>query len=281
MNLLTTMKRFTPMLAPAAFFALILAIGATDLAAQSADKAAAEKYNEGLSLLKAKDYEGALNTFIETKSVAEAAGDNGTASKAENYIYRLYYNVGVGYVKAGDLEKALELFDAGIAMNPDYYKNYKGRASVFKAQDNVDAAMQAFVETANKATAAGELDERAKALAQAEGFVAKAMQAEDYNAVLSTGSAFLGFSETANVHYYMAHASNQLGKPADAIMHADQALALDQGSRSQRAKIYFEKAEALRSNGQYEQALASYRDAAYGDYKQRSEYMIEELSGSN
>jgi len=255
--------------------------GAQSLMAQSVNKEAAEKYNEGLALLKKKDYESALNTFVETKEIADAAGDKGTAAKAENYVYRLCYNVGVRYIKKDDLDTALEYFERGIGISPTYYKNYKGRATVYQTKGDVAAAMEAFIKTADVASAAGELDERSKALKQAEGFVAKSLQAEDYKKVIENGNLYLQFSETANVHSYLAHSYNELGDYQDALDHAEKALELDKGSRASKAKIHFERGEAYRSIGQYQNAVQAYSEAAYGEFKQRSEHEMEMISGSN
>ena len=281
MNLSTSLRRSATILVTSLALALVTVVNVQSLSAQTANKEAAEKYNAGLALLKEKNYESALNTFLETKDIANEAGDKGTAAKAENYAYRLCYNVGVGYVKKDDFETALKYFDQGIQMEPTYYKNYKGRAAVYKARGDEAAAMEAYIKTAEIASQSGELEERSKALAQAEGFVAKALQAEDFTKVVDTGINYLQFSETANVHYYVAHAYNQLGKHEDALGHADKALGLEQGSRASKAKIHFEKAEAYKNIGQYQQALQSYSEAAYGDFKQRAEHEMEVIGGSN
>jgi tetratricopeptide (TPR) repeat protein len=281
MNVLKSTKH--PMSLKIATFALafVMIAGVQSLEAQSANKDAAEKYNQGLALLKLKDYEGALTTFEETKTIAEAAGDKGTASKAENYVYRLCYNVGVGYIKSDDLDTALGHFEKGITISPTYYKNYKGRATVYKEQGNEAAAMEAFIKTADVASEAGELDERSKALKQAEGFVAKSLQAENYKKVIENGNVYLQFSETANVHYYMSHSYNELGDYQLALTHAEKALELDKGSRASKAKIHFEMGEAYKNIGQYQNAVQSYSEAAYGEFKQRSEHEMEMISGSN
>ena len=280
MNPTTFKRRPLSLLIRAALALLITAGGLSATFAQAPDKDAAEKYNEGLALLKSKNYEKALNVFLEASRIASAAGDKGTASKSDSYAYRLCYNVGVGYHKDGDFAKAMQYFDKGIAMEPGYYKNYKGKAAVYKAQNNEAAAMEAYIKTGEVATASGELEERAKARAQAEGFVAKALQDKQYERVISNGNVFLKYLETADVHYYMAHASNQLGNYQEALSHADKALALETGSRASKAKIHFEKAEAHKNLAQYQLALQSYAEAAYGDFKQRAEHEIQILAGS-
>lgn len=277
---MTSQRRPLALLAHVALALLITVAGLTQSIAQTPDKDAAEKYNDGLALLKQKNYEKALNVFLEAEKLANTAGDKNTAAKANSYAYRLCYNVGVGYHKDGNEAKALEYFDKGIELEPSYYKNYKGKAAVYKSQGNEEAAMETYIKTGEVATAAGELEERAKARAQAEGFVAKAVQDKNWQKVIKNGNIFLQYLETADVHYYMSHAYNQLGEYQKALDHADKALALETGSRAAKAKIYFEKAEAHKNLAQYQLALQSYSDAAYGDFKQRAEHEIEVLAGS-
>ena len=107
------------------------------------------------------------------------------------------------------------------------------------------------------------------------------MQAENYSKVIENGTTFLKFSETATVHFYLTYANNQLGNYAVALEHADKALALDQGSRSSRAKIHFERGEAYKHTGRMTEARDAYAEAAYGEFKQRAEHEIEEITGSN
>ncbi len=280
MNRTTSHRRPFLLIAQAVLGLLITVAAFSSSIAQSPDPDAAAKYNEGLELLKSKDYEKALTVFLDAENIAKKAGDKGTAGKANSYAYRLCYNVGVGYHKDGAEAKALEFFDKGIELEPSYYKNYKGKAAVYKSQGNEEAAMETYIKTGEVATAAGELEERSKARAQAEGFVAKALQDKDYKKVIKNGNIFLQYLETADVHYYMSHAANELGNYQDALDHADKALALETGSRASKAKIYFEKAEAQKNLAQYQLARQSYADAAYGDFKQRAEHEIEVLDGS-
>ncbi len=281
MNVLTSARRPLQLHIATITLAIVMITGMQSLVAQSANKEAAEKYNEGRAFLKEKDYESALATFIETKEIADAAGDKSTAARAENYIFRLYYNAGLQHKRSGDLETALEYFEKGISMNPTYFKNYKGRATVYQEKGDEAAAMEAFIKTAEVASEAGELEERSKALKQAEGFVAKSVQAEDYKKVVENGNVYLQFSETANVHYYLANAYNALGKYQNALVHAEKALELDKGSRASKAKIHFEMGESYKNTGQYQNAVQAYSEAAYGEFKQRSEHEMELISGSN
>jgi tetratricopeptide (TPR) repeat protein len=281
MRILRQTISFRQLLLPALVFALSFSIASVHVAhAQGPDKEAAEKYNDGLAKLKAKDYEGALTSFLAAKETAEGAGDESTASKAQKYAYRLCYNVGVGYLKKGDMDRAMSFFDRGIAMEPTYYKNYKGKATIYNRQGNVEAAIEAWVKTSEVASQAGELEERRKARKQAEGFVAKAMQDRDFERVVEIGQLHSQFAETSDVYYYMAHAQNQLGNYESAVEHADKALGLETGSRAARAKIYFEKAEAHKALSQYEDALDAYTQAAVGEFAQRARHEIEVLSGS-
>lgn len=280
MNRTTSQRRPLSLLAHAALALLIAIAAVSSTAAQTPDKDAAEKYNEGLALLKSKNYEKALNVFQEAEKIAQKAGDKSTASKANSYAYRLCYNVGLGYHKDGNNAKALEFFQKGIDLEPSYYKNYKGKATILKEQGDEAAAIEAYIKTGEVASAAGELDERASARTQAEYLVSKGIKDDDYQSVVKNGDIFLRFLETADVHYYMAVAYNHLGKYQEALDHATKALDLETGSRTQKAKIYFEKAEAYKNLAQYQLAVQSYQEAAYGEFKQRAEHEIEVLAGS-
>src|SRR5690606_12252494 len=71
----------------------------------------------------------------------------------------------------------------------------------------------------------------------------------------------------ADTYYYMAVANNVLGNYAEAVQLADQALELHRGSRTDAAKIYFEKGEALMYNGDTAAAKAAFENAKFGPYK--------------
>jgi tetratricopeptide (TPR) repeat protein len=280
MNRMTPPRRAFQLFAQTALALLVTIAAFSTLAAQTPDPAAAEKYNQGLAFLKTKDYEKALNVFLDAEKLANKAGDKSTASKSESYAYRLCYNVGLGYHKAKDDAKALEFFEKGIAMEPAYYKNYLGKATILKEKGDEAGAIEAFIKTGEVASAAGELEERTNARAQAEYLVSKGIKKDDYASVIKNGEIFLQYLETADIHYYMAVAYNHLGKYQEALDHATKALSLETGSRTQKAKIYFEQAEAYKNLSKFQLAVQSYQEAAYGEFKQRAEHEIEVLAGS-
>ena len=81
----------------------------------------------------------------------------------------------------------------------------------------------------------------------------------------------------ADTYFYMATAQNiQRDYPA-AIATADQALAIHRGSKSDKAKIYFVKGEALLNSGDSGAAKASFAEATYGSYKALAEHYLETL----
>ena len=82
MNRMTSLRRPLRLLTQAALTLLVTVAVFSTSVAQTPDPAAAEKYNEGLAFLKTKNYEKALNVFLDAQKLATKAGDKSTASKA-------------------------------------------------------------------------------------------------------------------------------------------------------------------------------------------------------
>ncbi|NIP53397.1 hypothetical protein GWN42_17115, partial [candidate division KSB1 bacterium] len=81
----------------------------------------------------------------------------------------------------------------------------------------------------------------------------------------------------SDVYYYLAEIHKVKGEFQQAISMADQALEIHRGSRTDKAKIYYVKGEALMSMGDNSGAKSAFQNAAYGSYKQSAEHYIETL----
>jgi tetratricopeptide (TPR) repeat protein len=81
----------------------------------------------------------------------------------------------------------------------------------------------------------------------------------------------------SDTYYCTAESQKVNGQFADAIASADQALAIHRGSRTDKAKIYFVKGEALMNSGDIGGAKEAFRNAAYGNYRASAEHYIETL----
>lgn len=251
-----------------------------------------ETFNEAREAALAKDYPTALAKYTDAAAAANIEGDEAVERKARKTIASLEYILGRGYLKKDDFDTALAHFDNGISNYPSYPKNYLARASTLKKMDRMDDAITGFAQTMEVATAASDTKTARQAEDAIRGhYVFLASTALNRNgARTSTADAneamdyiitMLQFVDPdADAFYYTAESQKVKGQFMEAVMSADEALAVHTGSRTDKAKIYFVKGEALMNVGDVAGAKEAFRNAAFGNYKNSAEHFIETL-GSN
>jgi len=266
-------------------FAGLIGFGSTTATAQEYK----ETYNEARDAAMAKDYQTALDKYVEAANGAQAEGDEEVERTARRVIGQLTYILGRGQLQAENFEAALAYFEQGIEYYPSNAQNYLARASALKRLDRMDEAIAAFAQTMEVATAGSDTKTARQAEEAIRGhYIFLASSALSRNGA-RTGSAdadeAMGYIEQllqyveadADTYYYTAESQKVKGQFADAIASADQALAIHRGSRTDKAKIYFVKGEALMNSGQIEDAKEAFRNAAYGNYRASAEHYIETL----
>ncbi|MFA3781552.1 tetratricopeptide repeat protein [Melioribacteraceae bacterium 4301-Me] len=94
------------------------------------DVEAAKAYNEGNSLLKAGNYEGAVKQYdIALKTSTD---------------YRIYYQKGIALKKQGKLQEAEAAFKSAIQSNPNFDISYNGLGGVYFEEGKYLDAADAF-----------------------------------------------------------------------------------------------------------------------------------------
>jgi len=270
--------------------AVLIAVTGTTAFAQSQEYK--ETYNEAREAAVAKDYPTALAKYASAADGAAAEGDADVERNARKVVAQLEYIIGRGALKDEDFEGALNHFDNGIANYPSNAKNYLARASTLKKMDRLDDAIAGFAQTIEVATAGSDTKTARQAEDAIRGhFVFLASTAisrngsrtstADADEAMTYIEAMLQHVEAdADVYYYTAESQKVKGQYADAIASADQALSVHRGSRTDKAKIYFVKGEAMMNSGDVAGALEAFRNASYGNYRASAEHFIETL-GSN
>ncbi|MBO6576699.1 MAG: tetratricopeptide repeat protein [Rhodothermales bacterium] len=251
-----------------------------------------EAYNAGLVAAEAKNYTEALKKFTEAASGARAEGDSDVESRANRIIGQIEYSFGVRQTRAENFDAALAHFENGITRHPTYAKNFLGKALALKKMERIDDAMAAFTQAVEVGNANADRATARKAeSAVREHFVYVASTALSRNANGATSAdadeAIAALDQVAqyvepdaDVLYYRAVALHAKGQTADAVAAADQALELHRGSRTDKAKIYFVKGEALMRAGDADGARAAFQSAAVGSYRASAEHFLEVL-GTN
>ncbi|HEX7070387.1 MAG TPA: hypothetical protein VF190_06265 [Rhodothermales bacterium] len=270
---------------------VVLFTGLDVMAARAQDDQEYKKaYNSGLEAAKAKKYDEAYQAFSRAVQLAKQAGDADVQSRALKIMTQLDYARGTSDLKAENWAAAIQDFDKGIANDPKYAKNYYGKAMALKNQNNWPEALAMYKKAIEVATASGERD----VAQQAQGAIrdqyiflaSSALAGDGGNPTRAGATAALEHlaaaeqelpSPDADVFYYRAEAYKVLGEYDQAVAAADRALELHTGSKTDKAKIYFVKGEALMLNGNNDAAKLAFQEAQFGNFKASAQHYLETL----
>lgn len=247
-------------------------------------------YNSAIEAAKAKNYSEAYELYEQAATLAEQAGDQNVVQSSNRVLAQLDFAFSQRFLKQENYEQALGQAEQGIAHNPDYAGNYYSKGLALKNLDRIDEAMAALsqaieVAEANTDRRIGTLAENAirdqftfmasSALTR-NGENVRRADAEEALEHLTKLEEY-SIDADADVYYYMAEAHAALGNYDQAVTMADQALEVHRGSRTDKAKIYLIKGEALMNQGESSGARAALENALFGQYRQRAQYLLEEL----
>lgn len=268
-------------------FALVLL--ATGLSSPALAQEYKESFNSGLEAAKANNMTEAVSAFKKAAQGAQTEGDEDIARKANYYVAQLEYKQGLGSYSQENYEAALKHFESGIASFPTYAKNYLGKGLALKKMDRLDDAMATFKETITVGTDNRDRDTAQKAeegIRSHYNYLASSAlnrngakpSRTDAQEVLTHMEALQGYLEPdADTHYYVAEAYKVMGEYDQAITHANQALEMHRGSRTDKAKIYFTLGEAMMFDGNTAGAKDAFANATFGPYKASAEHYLETL----
>jgi tetratricopeptide (TPR) repeat protein len=210
-----------------------------------------------------------------------------TAQRAAHHLPRVAYAEGITALQAENHQAALDAFDRGWALDDSYLNNLLGRGQALQRMDRRDEAVAIYQDVLQRATAAndqqvarragdairGQYHPRASRILAAENVTRT--QAQQVIDTLTEMQEHIEANE--DTYYMLAVASNVVGQHDNAIRYIDQALEMHRGSRTDRARFYFEKGEAYRYKGDVAAAKEAYQNAAVGDFRARAEHFIETL----
>ncbi len=241
---------------------------------EATEKTASALYNEGLALLKAKDYAKGLPVLEEALSKAEADGNEQVAGLAKKNGAVAAYSLGNVKRKAKAYDEASALYTKGTVMSPGYSSNYIGLARVLDKQGKKAEAMTQFLEAADIAAAEEKTKKQKEAYKRAKAIVSASYKAKAYDEVISLGETYLTKDDNADVRYYIGKSLIAQDKHADAITHLDKALAL---SPEKKDRIIYAKAQSLEKLGKNADAVAAYKLITDAKYKESADYKVKTL----
>lgn len=279
-----TMKTFKSFSLLALLAVLLGGLVATPALAQEYKEA----YNEAIEAAKAQNYTAAHEAFSRAARLAQQEGDSEIADRAGRNAAIIDYNLGKQLVEQENYEPALQRFNSGIELYPQYANNYLGKALALKRLDRTEDVIAAYQELITY----GEENQNTEAVREGEAgmrdyYIFLASSALGRRAEPSAADAreAIGYLDEleerldpdADSYFYRAVANNALGNYDEAVRLADQALEVHRGSRTDAAKIYFIKGEALMYRGETAAAKESFQNATFGSYKSLAEHYLETL----
>lgn len=239
------------------------------------DKTAASLYNEGLALLKTKDYDGGLPVLEAALAKATADGDEKIISLAKKNGAIAASNLGNAKKKDGALDEAMALYNKGIEWRPEYASNYRGLAAVTEAKGDIVTAVKQYLKAGDITAAAGKEKKAQKLYKKARNMVGKLYQTKDYPKAIEAGKAFLEVRDNAEVAYYICRANTESVATEEAITYADKAISLS--GEKVDDKYYVAKAKAYEKMGKNAEAIEAYKLVTGEKYKAQAEGKIKIL----
>jgi tetratricopeptide (TPR) repeat protein len=247
------------------------------LMAQEETPSAASLYNDGLSNLKAKDYEAALGLFEQALETADPEADEQVVKLAKRNGAIAAYYVATEQRKGEEFEAAAGTYQKGIDMAPNFYANHMGLGQALEGADKPEEALTAFLKAADLAEKTKKADKAEKVYSKSEAMIAKAYVAKDWDRTQRMANTFLAQKETADVHYYLSGALRKSNVTDKAIEHAQKALELASEGQD---KYQFGLAQAYEAAGQTSNAISAYEKITSGKYAERAQYQAKQLSGN-
>lgn len=231
-------------------------------------------------LYNSQNFVGAAEAFAVASEQATKYGNTQIAQRSKAAIPQLYLSQGNTHLKADEHDKALEMYDKALAARPTYAAAYYQKGLVYRQQENLDEALGYFDRAIQIGTSSNEQTIVNSATSAARNFLllkgVNSTEARQFRTAVELLKQALQYDDTsADVHYRLSEAYNKQALWADAIASANKALELEQGGRTDRAKIYFELGFAQKGNGNYEAACSSFQQAAFGSFRAAAEHEME------
>lgn len=260
------------------FSLLLVFVCSVSLYAQD-EATPASLYNEGVASLKAKEYDEALDLMVQALEKADPEKDQNIVSLASrNGAIAAYYS-GNQARRADKIDEAIEIYQKGIELSPEFYVNYGGLALALNQQGNPKEAMDAYIKGAEMAVKSDKEDKAQEYLENAGVFISRAYSNSEWDDAIEMARAYLEYSsEAANVHYYLARALEQKGEHQEALEHIGKAIELEEGGEDLRN--YYAQGLIYESMGNTSSAIAAYRKVTSGKYAESAKYNIDQM-GNN
>lgn len=269
---------------------LVASFAAAPALAQDGDQEEYKRvFNSALEAGKNNDYETAYENFKRAAQLAEQAGDENVAQKARETAAKLDYNFGLQHLRNEQYDQAIARFDASLELIPQLGQAYWAKGQAYTRSERPEEAIATYEEAMSVGEEQGNtgmVDKAKSKIRDHYAYLASQTLSDDNISTAEANEALEHLSNLdryeiepdASIYFYRATAQNALGNHQEAVNLSDQALEVSRGSRTDNARIYFLKGEALMQLGDENGARAAFENATFGDYQQPAEHYLEQLN---
>lgn len=227
------------------------------------DPEAAKAYNEGNKMLKAGNYNGAVEKYDAALQTSED--------------YRIYYQKGVALKKLRKFDEAIQAYQSALESNPNFGASYNGLGGIYYSQGQYQKAAEQFVQFKNSTdkdshkrtadkyislsyTKLGVEAKQNGDYRSAENHLLRAVENYNYDA------AYLALAET---YVETAQFEKALRAADNAINHRD---------KISRGAPYYYKGRAFQELNDNQKAIENYKIAVQdAQYRDLSNHYLNEL----
>ncbi|MGF1584947.1 MAG: tetratricopeptide repeat protein [Bacteroidales bacterium] len=239
-------------------------------------------YQKGVNLYRERNIDQAIVAFVEAVEVSEKFNDANSKTRSETLLHQLYAIQANSVFRENNNDKALELYDKALAINPQHARSHLGKALVYRRLEDTDS----FKESVDMAIETGLTTNEEQIIQTAEStardyFLVRSVKAKSENNLTQAAEminhSFSYDQSFAESYFLLASIQNEQSRFQDAVKNSQKALELLNGSREETAKVHFELAKAYEGLGNTSQACASYKNASFGQYEASAQYQIEHV----
>jgi len=225
-------------------------------------------------LLMDKNISGSLQASKVALEVAKKYDSPATIDNTQKIMIQAYSAMGSAFFSNNETDKAIQVFDSILAVNPDHQATIFNKAMAYRKLNNSDKfeeTIDLYISKLNQDNDAAKI-EQAKKSAMDYFRVAggKANQSNKTADALTLLNKAMKYGNDKNVYYHFANIYNKQKKFAAAAENAQKGLELETGSPEEKAKFYYELAVAQVGKGETTNACETFKNSMFEPFLEAS-----------
>jgi len=229
--------------------------------------------------------DGAIVSFQKSYDLSIEYNDPTTKARAQGILGRLYLSQGNNAYRAGENQQAIELLTKSVEFDPENPRAYLLMGLSYRRLEDLEGMISSMDKAIATAKKVDDDQTRGTAEKSVRDYLAiranRSIQGNRSSEALDYLKTAVNYGEEAQTYFLLTLAYNSLKQYDNAIASAEKALELEADDKVEKAKIYFELGNAYRELGNSDAACRAFRNAAFGNYTEASNYQIQHVLKCN